>query len=214
MAQRANMNSIQDVTDLNNTKIYKTIVQLLRKVDMFKGGENKKGLRASDLDEIIQIMTIEKFKDGQKVFNIHDYGDKFFIVLSGEVAVLVQNESIKDWSDKYEQYQLLLKDIENRKIMDRKERLIKSREAELNGEILRPVPGRVLNHAASIQLSDNKASTRKNLKALPTLTIKGKKPRLSQSMTMQFDAEPKKKNDLPGSLATVTQELSEEDSQL
>ena len=50
--------------------MYKKLVKLLRKVDIFKGDENKKGLRSSDLDEIIQIMHIEKFKEGKTVFNI------------------------------------------------------------------------------------------------------------------------------------------------
>ena len=78
------MNSIGDMSDFFNTKLYKTLMKLLRKVDLFKGDENTKGLRSSDFDEIIQIMQIEKFKEGQKVFNIKDYGDKFFIILSGE----------------------------------------------------------------------------------------------------------------------------------
>ena len=85
-------------------------MKLLRTVDLFKGDENAKGLRASDLDEIIQVMEIENFEEGQKVFNIGDYGDKFYIILSGEAAVLIPNhDEIKDWHKMYEQYQLLLK---------------------------------------------------------------------------------------------------------
>ena len=58
------MNSIGDMNDFFNTKLYKTLMKLLRKVDLFKGDENTKGLRSSDFDEIIQIMQIEKYKEG------------------------------------------------------------------------------------------------------------------------------------------------------
>ena len=83
--------------DLLNSKIYKQLVKLLRQVDLFKGDENNKGLRASDLDEIIKVMEIEQFDQDQLVFNINDYGDKFYIILSGEVTVLIPNDQIKDW---------------------------------------------------------------------------------------------------------------------
>ena len=44
----------------------------------------------------------------------------------------------------------MLKDIEQRKVLERKERLITSRDAELRGQILHPVPGRIVSHAANI----------------------------------------------------------------
>ena len=96
---------------------------------------------------------------------------------------MIPNDKIKDWPAKYEQYQLLLKDIENRKILERKERLIKSREAELKGEILHPVPGRILNHAVSTFLANKIGGGNNNMKVLPNKANR----RLSQSMTMALD---------------------------
>ena len=80
----------------------------------------------------------------------------------------------------------MLKDIENRKILEKKERLIKSREAELKGEILHPVPGRMLNHAVSTFLAGKigLGVGNNNLKVLPNKANR----RLSQSMTMALDA--------------------------
>ena len=67
---------------------------------------------------------------------------------------MIANDKIKDWTEKYEQYKLLLKDIEYRKLQERKERLIKARDAELKGEHLRPIPVRMLTRGASIQMPE------------------------------------------------------------
>ena len=45
--------------DLRQSKIYNQLVKLLRQVDLFKGDDNTKGLRQSDLEDIIQVMDIE-----------------------------------------------------------------------------------------------------------------------------------------------------------
>ena len=98
---------------------------------------------------------------------------------------MVANDKIKDWVEKYEQYKLLLKDIEHRKLQEKKERLIKARDAELKGENLRPIPVRMMTRGASIQLPDENKRNSKNLGV--SLTLK-KKPRLSSSMTMEIPA--------------------------
>lgn len=40
-------------------------------------------MRVSDLDDIIEVIEIEKFKTDQVVFNYGDAGDKFYIILGG-----------------------------------------------------------------------------------------------------------------------------------
>ena len=78
-------------------------------------------MRVSDLDDIIEVIEIEKFRADQIVFNYGDAGDKFYIILGGQTKVMLPNrEEIKNWDEKYEQYLLLLEEIRQREIPNRK----------------------------------------------------------------------------------------------
>ena len=53
---------------------------------------------------------------------------------------MIPNDTIWHWKEEYERYKLLLKEIEQRRINDRKEKLIAMREIELNGGGIEPLP--------------------------------------------------------------------------
>ena len=53
---------------------------------------------------------------------------------------MIPNDTIQHWKEEYERYKLLLKEIEQRRINDRKEKLIAMREIELNGGGIEPLP--------------------------------------------------------------------------
>ena len=91
-------------------------------------------MKVSDLDAIIDVIQIEKFKKGDVVFNYGDAGDKFYIILGGETSINLPNtEGIENWKERYNQYLLLLEEIRLREIHTRKELLVSLREQELLG---------------------------------------------------------------------------------
>ena len=57
-----------DGENIKSSRIYEELLDLMRQVELFKTQDN---LRGSDLDEIIQVMSIEKFEKDDIVF---DYG--------------------------------------------------------------------------------------------------------------------------------------------
>ena len=57
-----------DGENIKSSRIYEELLDLMRQVELFKTQDN---LRGSDLDEIIQVMSIEKCEKDDIVF---DYG--------------------------------------------------------------------------------------------------------------------------------------------
>ena len=55
-----------DGEEMKSSRVYEELIKLMREVELFKTQDN---LRPSDLDEIIQVMQIEKFEGDQIVFN-------------------------------------------------------------------------------------------------------------------------------------------------
>ena len=53
--------------------------------------------------------------------------------------MLIPNDTIWHWQEEYERYKLLLKEIELRRMNERKEKLIAMREIELNGGGIEPL---------------------------------------------------------------------------
>ena len=70
-----------DMENIRSSKLYKDLIKILKKVDILQ--DEEAFMRVSDLDDIIDVIEIEKFKTDQIVFNYGDAGDKFYIILGG-----------------------------------------------------------------------------------------------------------------------------------
>jgi signal-transduction protein with cAMP-binding, CBS, and nucleotidyltransferase domain len=83
----------------------------MQKVKFFQ----ERDIKANDFPDIVQSLTLEHFHHGEVVFNWGDYGDKFYIILRGQVNVLIPSPNIKNSRD---EMQYLIDDLnmlENRK---------------------------------------------------------------------------------------------------
>ena len=86
------------------------MIKILKSLDILR--EDETVMKVSDLDAIIDVIQIEKFKKGDVVFNYGDAGDKFYIILGGETSINLPNtEEIENWKERYNQYLLLLEEI-------------------------------------------------------------------------------------------------------
>ena len=86
------------------------MIKILKSLDILR--EDETVMKVSDLDAIIDVIQIEKFKKGDVVFNYGDAGDKFYIILGGETSIMLPNtEEIENWKERYKEYLLLLEEI-------------------------------------------------------------------------------------------------------
>ena len=71
----------------------------------------------------------ERFSKGDVIFNYGDVGDKFFIVMEGEVTMKLPDPDVELglWKHQYKDYQLLLEDIKQKEEMERKKKLVEKR---------------------------------------------------------------------------------------
>ena len=131
-AGKLNQNDPIDIETIKTTSLYKELIKILKSLDILR--EDETVMKVSDLDAIIDVIQIEKFKKGDVVFNYGDAGDKFYIILGGETSINLPNtEEIENWKERYNQYLLLLEEIRQRDIHNRKELLVSLREQELSG---------------------------------------------------------------------------------
>ncbi|KAL4432939.1 hypothetical protein ABPG74_014453 [Tetrahymena malaccensis] len=64
------------------------------RIDFFKVISGRYGLTA--LKNVFKVMKYETFQKGDKIFQIGDKGDKFYIILSGKVKVTIPKKQIQD----------------------------------------------------------------------------------------------------------------------
>ena len=95
-----NPNEPIDISTIKTTKLYKELIKILKQIDILK--EDDKVLKVSDLDDIIDVIQIEKFQKHEVVFNYGDDGDKFYIILGGETSCMLPNkDEIDNWEASY-----------------------------------------------------------------------------------------------------------------
>lgn len=69
------------------TVISKRTTQSLQNMEIFKSFRENKPW--SKLEVIAALLEYENYKEGQTIFKCGDVGDKFFVIVSGKVNVLV-----------------------------------------------------------------------------------------------------------------------------
>ncbi len=88
------------------------LVPLFKNIKLFKD----QNIQDSELPEIVQCLTYQTFKPGENVFEYGNQGDKFYMILSGEVSVLIPNPECRNfahWLQKYhEEIIIMEKQIE------------------------------------------------------------------------------------------------------
>lgn len=67
------------------------IMPLIRENRFFKS----KNIAGSDLLQVCQELQYEFFRRGEFVFKAGDYGEKFYVILEGEVAVKILDPANK-----------------------------------------------------------------------------------------------------------------------
>jgi CRP-like cAMP-binding protein len=73
--------------ELRNEKDLHTLAPLIREIEFFKNHS----IQAQHLADVCQELRHEIIPQGDFVFYQGDYGDKFYVILSGRVQVLVNN---------------------------------------------------------------------------------------------------------------------------
>lgn len=68
-----------------NEKDLMVMVPLVKEIDFFK----KKNIQGQDLVQICQELKHEFYREGEAVFKQGEYGDKFYVILKGEVGVKI-----------------------------------------------------------------------------------------------------------------------------
>ena len=96
-------------------------------IPLFKAFTNSNQMKKVE-DALIQ----EDFKAGDIIFNYGDTGDKFYIVLEGEVCMQFPDRAnIEDFDHRYGEYKQLLKQIAAQKELTRKKQLVELRKEML-----------------------------------------------------------------------------------
>ena len=67
-------------------------------------------------------------------YDLEDVGDKFYIVLKGEVMIELPDPEIpkEEFYLRYEEYKLLLKEMQGREDLKRKKKLVEKRKNMIN----------------------------------------------------------------------------------
>ena len=76
------------------------LVPIIKQIQFFKDRD----IKDTDYPEIISSMNYEFCKAGSEVFEYGSYGDKFYIILQGEVKVIIPNPEIWDFKERFEFY--------------------------------------------------------------------------------------------------------------
>jgi CRP-like cAMP-binding protein len=56
-------------------------------------------IKPQDFPDILQCLILEHYPKGAVIFNYGDMGDKFYIILSGQVRVMIPDPAIKSSRD-------------------------------------------------------------------------------------------------------------------
>lgn len=75
------------------------IIPLIRNIKFFKE-QNITGY--DELTEISQCLTYEPMQRGKEVFEYGSIGEKFYMMIEGEVSVLIPNAECRDFKRRYE----------------------------------------------------------------------------------------------------------------
>ena len=70
------------------------IIKSLSKISIFKNLSNNK------LEYLVQVISEEKFEDGENIVTQGENGDKFYIIKSGKVDILINNKYIRTLNEK------------------------------------------------------------------------------------------------------------------
>lgn len=68
------------------------MVPLMKEIQFFQ----KMKIQGQDLVQICQELKHEFYKEGEVVFKQGEYGDKFYVILKGEVAVKIPDPKRKN----------------------------------------------------------------------------------------------------------------------
>ena len=104
----------------------------ITKTDMYESLPLFKDIDAKrDRDSLKSALVEERYKAGEVIFHYKDVGDKFFIVLSGEVMIELPDPEIPkdEFFLRYTEYKLLVDELEGRKELKRKMKLVEERKA-------------------------------------------------------------------------------------
>lgn len=71
------------------------LISVIKDIDFFK---KRTDLNYSDLRDLAQTFTHQTNQKGEILCEYGDIADKFYVVLFGQVSVIVQNQLIKEWS--------------------------------------------------------------------------------------------------------------------
>jgi CRP-like cAMP-binding protein len=52
------------------------------------------------LRDLLPLFRVEKFKKDEDIVRYGEKGDKFFIILSGEIDILIPNPLVEEWRTK------------------------------------------------------------------------------------------------------------------
>ena len=67
------------------------MLPIIKEIAFFKN----KNIHGQDLVQICQEMKHEFYREGEAVFKQGEYGDKFYIILRGEVSVKIPDPKLK-----------------------------------------------------------------------------------------------------------------------
>lgn len=109
------------------------LVPIIKTIQFFKDRD----IKDADYPEIISSMNYEFCPAGHDVFEYGSYGEKFYIILQGEVKVIIPNPEIWDFKERFEEHKQKLKQEEQKTKLDderierlKKERRRKKKEAK------------------------------------------------------------------------------------
>ena len=75
------------------------VMPLLRGIKFFKD----QNIDTTDLTDVVQGLTYDFFPRGKEVFEYGSIGEKFYMILEGEVSVMVPNQECRDFRRRFEE---------------------------------------------------------------------------------------------------------------
>lgn len=72
-------------------------------IPLFKNIKFFKGEGDDMMPEIVQRLTYEYFPRGKEVFEYGSIGEKFYIIIDGEVSIMVPNPDCRDFQRRHEE---------------------------------------------------------------------------------------------------------------
>ena len=72
----------------------------------------------------MSIIQYEEYQEGDIVFRYGDDGDKFYLIMKGEITVFTPNMEIPNWEKQYEILRKIKEEKVEAKKMDHKKHLV------------------------------------------------------------------------------------------